>query len=185
MARVTSRRATIYPTTAAMRELPRTAFYPGSFDPLTNGHLHIIRSTALLCDRLVVAIGVHATKQPLLSVQRRAEILRREAGEALHGSGCSLEVTTFTGLTVDAARAAGAAIMVRGLRSGADFDDEIVLAGMNAALAPDIQTVFVPASPATRHITATLVRQIAGMGGDVSAFVPERVRQALLETGVP
>ncbi len=157
----------------------RVALYPGSFDPLTNGHLHIIRSAAGICDQLVVAIGVHPTKQPLLPLAQRTEIVRQEAEAALAGSGCSLEVTSFSGLTVTAARQAGATLMIRGLRSGSDFDDEMILAGMNGALAPDLQTVFLPASPETRHITATLVRQIAAMGGDISPFVPDRVRQAL------
>ena len=158
----------------------RVALYPGSFDPLTNGHLHIIRSAARLCDRLVVAIGVHPTKQPLLPLAQRAEIVRQEAGEALAASGCVLDVTSFSGLTIDAAREAGATLIVRGLRNGSDFDDEMTMAGMNGAMAPDLQTVFLPASLETRPITATLVRQIAAMGGDISSFVPDRVRRALV-----
>ena len=93
--------------------------------------------------------------------------------------GCDLVVRSFSGLTIDAARECEASIMIRGLRSGSDFDTEMQLAGMNDRLAPTIQTLFVPASPETRHITATLVRQVAAMGGDVTPFVPASVAEAL------
>ncbi len=96
------------------------------------------------------------------------------------GMGCALEVVTFDGLTVDAARARGATAILRGLRDGSDLDYEMQMAGMNAAMAPEVQTIFVPAPPAVRHITATLVRQIVGMDGDVAAFVPAPVRAALV-----
>lgn len=159
--------------------LTRTALYTGSFDPLTNGHLEVIRASFSLCDRLVVAIGVHATKTPLLSVEDRVALIETEARPRASAAGCALEVRRFDGLAVEAAREAGAGFMIRGLRSGADFEDEIVMAGMNRAMAPDIQTVFLPASPETRHITGTLVRQIAAMGGDVSPFVPKGVAAML------
>jgi pantetheine-phosphate adenylyltransferase len=124
--------------------------------------------------RLVVGIGIHPGKAPLFDVKDRAEMIR-EVCEPLLATGLALEVTTFTGLVVDAARDSGAAILLRGLRDGTDFDYEMHMAGMNAALAPSIRTVFLPASPSVRPITATLVRQIAAMGGDVSAFVPPGV----------
>ena len=162
-----------------IRDRQTTVIYPGSFDPLTLGHLHIIRAAARLCDTLVIAIGVHATKTPLFDLGERTAFLRDEAGDLTKALGCELVVQSFSGLTVDAARGCGAGIIVRGLRNGSDFDSEMIMAGMNGALAPDIQTVFVPASPGTRHITATLVRQIAAMGGDAAPFVPDRVAAAL------
>lgn len=159
--------------------MPRTALYAGSFDPLTNGHLDVIRAAARLCDTLVVAVGRHATKQPWLDHAVRVGIVLDEAGPIAAAAGCTLRVEGFSGLAVSAARDFGATVMVRGLRGGADLDDEMSMAGMNAAMAPEIQTVLIPAAPGTRPITATLVRQVAAMGGDVSGFVPPGVVQAL------
>lgn len=161
--------------------MTRTAFYTGSFDPVTNGHADVIAGAARLCDRLVLAIGVHPGKTPLLSAERRAELLREVATPLLAATGATLDVVTFDDLAVDAARRAGASIIVRGLRDGSDLDYETQMAGMNAVMAPDIQTVFLPASGTVRHITATLVRQIAAMGGDVAPFVPATVLLALKE----
>jgi pantetheine-phosphate adenylyltransferase len=122
-----------------------TGFYAGSFDPVTNGHLDVVRHAVRLCGRLVIAIGIHP-------------------GNAL---------------AIDAARKAGASILIRGLRDGTDLDYEMQIAGMNETMAPDIQTVFLPASTMVRPITATLVRQIAAMGGDISRFVPPFVAEQL------
>ncbi len=157
----------------------RIGLYAGSFDPLTFGHLHVIQAAARVCDRLVIGIGTHATKTPLLDLAERTALVQAEAVEVAKSTGCKLVVQSFAGLTVDAARECKASIVVRGLRSGSDFDTEMELAGMNGRLAPEIQTLFVPASPETRHITATLVRQIAAMGGDVTPFVPAGVAAAL------
>ncbi|WP_332689840.1 pantetheine-phosphate adenylyltransferase [Bosea sp. (in: a-proteobacteria)] len=159
--------------------MQRTAFYTGSFDPVTNGHADVIAAAAKLCDRLVLAIGVHPGKKPVLSVEQRAALLRAVAEPLAQAAGASVEVVTFDDLAVDAARKAGAGIIIRGLRDGSDLDYEMQMVGMNAAMAPELQTVFLPATPQTRHITATLVRQIAAMGGDISAFVPAPVEQAL------
>jgi len=155
--------------------LPRIALYPGSFDPVTNGHLDVVRQAVILCDRLVVAIGVHSGKKPLFSTDERLAMVRQVFGPVAASAGCGFEATTYDNLSVTAARAIGATIMVRGLRDGTDLDYEMQLAGMNAAMAPEVHTVFVPAAPMVRPITATLVRQVAGMGGDVSAFVPPSV----------
>jgi pantetheine-phosphate adenylyltransferase len=157
--------------------MPHTAFYAGSFDPPTNGHLDVIRRTYAIADELVIAIGTHPGKAPLFSAEERIAML--EAVARPISMGKPLMITTFGDLTVDAARRYGATILIRGLRDGTDLDYEMQLAGMNGQMAPDIQTVFLPASPNVRPITATLVRQIAGMGGDVGSFVPETVRQAL------
>ena len=163
------------------RTVTRTAFYTGSFDPVTNGHADVIAGAARLCDRLVLAIGVHPGKTPLLSAEQRAGLLREIAEPVLAETGASLDVVTFDDLAVEAARRAGATIIVRGLRDGTDLDYEMQMAGMNAVMAPEITTVFLPASGDVRHITATLVRQIAAMGGDVSAFVPPAVLPVLTE----
>lgn len=157
----------------------RSAFYTGSFDPLTHGHLDVIAGGAALCDRMVVAIGVHPGKTPLFPAEERAALIRAACGPVLAERGVALEVTTFAGLAVDAAAAAGATIILRGLRDGTDLDYEMQMAGMNATMRPGVQTVFLPASPGVRHITATLVRQIAAMGGDVSPFAPAPVVAAL------
>jgi pantetheine-phosphate adenylyltransferase len=159
--------------------LPRIALYPGSFDPVTNGHLDVVRQAVILCDRLVVAIGVHSGKKPLFSTDERLDMAQEVFGPVAAQAGCTLECTTYDNLTVTAAQKTGATIMIRGLRDGTDLDYEMQLAGMNAAMAPAVHTVFVPASVAVRPITATLVRQIAGMGGDVSAFVPPSVAARL------
>jgi pantetheine-phosphate adenylyltransferase len=159
--------------------MPRTAFYAGSFDPVTNGHLDVIRQAARLVDRLVLAIGIQHGKAPLFTAEERLAMLDEICGPIAKAVGCQLKTITFADLTVDAARREGAIALIRGLRDGTDFNYEMQLAGMNAAMAPDIQTVFLPASPLVRPIAATIVRQIAAMGGDVSSFVPASVEARL------
>lgn len=159
--------------------MSRTGLYTGSFDPPTNGHLAVIEAAARLCDRLVVGIGSHPTKTPLFSIEERRRLIEAVCGASAAAAGCTLEVAPFEGLAVEAARRHGASLLLRGLRDGTDFDYEMQMAGMNAAMAPDIRTVFIPAPVDTRPITATLVRQIAAMGGDVSRFVPPAVAAAL------
>jgi pantetheine-phosphate adenylyltransferase len=159
--------------------MPRIAIYPGSFDPVTNGHLDVVRHAVTLCDKLIVSIGVHPGKKPLFSTEERLEMVRNVLEPIAKKAGCAFDCNTYDNLTVTAAQKAGATIMIRGLRDGTDLDYEMQLAGMNEAMAPDVHTVFVPASVAVRPLTATLVRQIAGMGGDVSAFVPTAVAKAL------
>ena len=157
----------------------RVGLYPGSFDPVTYGHVDIVRRAARLVDRLAIAIGTHHTKQPLFSVKERVKLAAEVLNPVAKEIGLSLDVTTYGGLTVDAAKEADASIIIRGLRDAGDFDHEMQMAGMNAALAPRIETVFLASSPKTRHIAASLVRQIAAMGGDVSGFVPPVVAAAL------
>jgi pantetheine-phosphate adenylyltransferase len=159
--------------------MPRIALYPGSFDPVTNGHLDVVRRAVGLCDRLIVAIGVHSAKQPLFSTEERLDMVKAVFAPVAATAGCAFDCTTYDNLTVTAAHKAGATIMIRGLRDGTDLDYEMQIAGMNETMAPEVQTVFVPASVGTRPITATLVRQIARMGGDVSAFVPPAVATRL------
>ncbi len=157
----------------------RTALYPGSFDPLTYGHLDVIRRSVRLADRLIVAVGVHHGKAPVFTSDERIAMIAEEAGTLGGSSGSEIQVVTFADLVVEAARRHGAGLLIRGLRDGTDLDYEMQMAGMNGAMAPDLQTVMLPASPEVRHITATLVRQIARMGGDVSAFVPPAVAARL------
>lgn len=159
--------------------MPRTALYAGSFDPVTNGHIDVVRNAVRLADRLVLAIGVHPGKVPLFTAEERLAMLEETCGPLAKAANCELACITFTGLVVNTAVKEGATVLVRGLRDGTDFNYEMQMAGMNETMAPSVQTVFLPASPLVRPITATLVRQIAGMGGDVSAFVPAAVAARL------
>ncbi len=128
---------------------------------------------------LIVAIGVHPGKKPLFSADERLAMVREVFAPIAGKAGCDFDCTTYDDLTVTAAQQRGATIMIRGLRDGTDLDYEMQIAGMNETMAPEVHTVFVPASVAVRPITATLVRQIAAMGGDVSAFVPPSVAASL------
>jgi pantetheine-phosphate adenylyltransferase len=159
--------------------MPRIALYPGSFDPVTNGHLDVVRHAVGLCDKLVVAIGVHPGKKPLFSTDERLEMVKQVFGPLASAAGCEFDCTTYDNLTTTLAQQIGATIMIRGLRDGTDLDYEMQIVGMNETMAPDVQTVFLPASVSVRPITATLVRQIAALGGDVSAFVPDAVAKSL------
>lgn len=153
----------------------RIAFYPGSFDPPTNGHVEVARAAARLADKLVIGVGIHPGKTPLFTADERLDMLREVFEPIAAQAGAALECLTFDNLVVEAARQHGASLLIRGLRDGTDLDYEMQMAGMNGVMRPEVQTVFLPASPIARPITATLVRQIAAMGGDVSAFVPPAV----------
>ena len=158
--------------------MTRTLLYSGSFDPVTNGHVDVLAQALDLADRVVVAIGVHHAKKPMFSFEERVEMI----AETVVGLGVDptrVEVISFSDLAIDAARRVGAVGIVRGLRNGSDLDYEMPMAGMNGAMAPSIRTLFLPASPSVGHITATLVRQIAGMGGDITPFVPAGVAARL------
>ncbi|MET3646804.1 pantetheine-phosphate adenylyltransferase [Phyllobacterium ifriqiyense] len=155
------------------------AIYAGSFDPITNGHMDVLQGSLRLADEVFVAIGIHPGKAPLFSFEERMDLIKQVALDVLGKDGARIKVVAFDGLLIDAARKHNASLMVRGLRDGTDLDYEMQMAGMNGKMAPELQTVFLPADPSVRTITATLVRQIASMGGDVRHFVPALVADAL------
>jgi pantetheine-phosphate adenylyltransferase len=126
-----------------------------------------------------ISSSLHPGKKPLFSTDERLEMVKQVFGPIAKAAGCDFDCTTYDNLTITAAQNIGATIMIRGLRDGTDLDYEMQIAGMNETMAPDVQTVFLPASVNVRPITATLVRQIAAMGGDVSAFVPDAVANSL------
>jgi pantetheine-phosphate adenylyltransferase len=147
------------------------AVYPGSFDPITNGHLDVIRRASGAFERVIVAVLANPRKQPLLAVDQRIEIIRR----ALPGDGSSgdrIEVDSFDGLTVDFCRARGAHFIVRGLRAISDFETEMQLAHNNRKLAPEVDTVFFMTALEHGYVSSSLVKEIASFGGDVSEMIP-------------
>ncbi len=161
--------------------MTHSALYAGSFDPITNGHMEVLRGALAIADKVIVAIGIQASKKPLFTFEERADLIVKAAEEVLDADSRRIEVISFTGLVVETARQQGTPIMIRGLRDGTDLDYEMQMSGMNGEMAPEVMTVFLPASPAVRHITATLVRQIASMNGDITAFVPPVVAKAITQ----
>ncbi|MER8829366.1 pantetheine-phosphate adenylyltransferase [Mesorhizobium sp. M0938] len=157
----------------------RIALYAGSFDPLTNGHLDVLKASLAVADTVYAAIGIHPGKKPLFSFEERVGLIEAATKAEFGNDSVRIKVVAFDGLVIDAARKHGASIMIRGLRDGTDLDYEMQMAGMNETMAPELQTVFLPASPSVRTITATLVRQIASMGGDIRPFVPAAVAGVL------
>ncbi len=154
----------------------RTAVCPGSFDPVTNGHVDVIERASRLFDRLIVAVGRNTAKAPVFTVEERLEHLRCTVG---HLPG--VEVTAFTGLLTDAVRQFGALAVIRGLRAVSDFEWEFQMALMNRELDPGCETVFLMPSARFSFVSSTMIREIARLRGDISAFVPEPVASALLE----
>jgi pantetheine-phosphate adenylyltransferase len=159
--------------------MARTGFYPGSFDPVTYGHLDIIARAARLVDTLVLGVGVHHGKHPLIPAETRIALLERAVRPIVEHTAIKIEVATFDGLAVDAARRHRAGVIIRGLRDATDFDYEVQMGQMNGAMAPDVETIFLAASPATRMIASSLVKQIARMGGDIALFIPREAQEAV------
>ena len=154
------------------------AVYPGSFDPITNGHLDIVERAASVFDTVVVAVLANPKKAPLLSVEERIEVIR-SALAAHDVADERIEVTSFEGLTVEFARARGASAIVRGLRAISDFESEMQLAHNNRVLAPEVDTMFFMTSAANSYVSSSLVKEIAAFGGDVSTMVPTAAGAAL------
>lgn len=146
---------------------------------MTNGHVDVLNQALDLFDRVVVGIGIHPGKTPMFTFEERADLINEVITATNKAASARILVESFDNLVIQAAHAADASVLIRGLRDGTDLDYEMQMAGMNGAMAPDIKTIFFPASPQVRAITATLVRQVAMMGGDVSPFVPEQVLLAL------
>ena len=152
----------------------RTAIYPGSFDPLTNGHVAIIQRGLKVFDRLVVAVANNPEKRPLFSVEERTAMITG----AINGDP-RIEVDSFDALLVDYVRRKGVTTVIRGLRAVSDFEYEFQIANMNRHLHPDLETVFVMTGEDYFFVSARIVREVATFGGDVSAFVPPNVLEAL------
>jgi pantetheine-phosphate adenylyltransferase len=152
--------------------VPRVGVYPGTFDPLTNGHLDVISRAARLLDKLVIGVAVNSGKGPLFSLEERVELVQAEMASIADRNGTLIEVRPFEGLLIDFARDQGACMIVRGLRVVADFDYEFQMAGMNYRMAPGIETVFLMASERHQFIASRLVKEVAALGGDISSFVP-------------
>jgi pantetheine-phosphate adenylyltransferase len=156
----------------AHREI--VALYPGTFDPITNGHVDIMRRAVALFDRLVIAVAENVRKAPLFSVDERRAMIRASVGEDPR-----IEVDAFSGLLVDYARRRQARVVVRGLRAIADFEYEFQFAHMNRHLAPDLETLFLMTSEESFYVSSSLVKEVATMGGDISRIVPPPVAEAL------
>jgi pantetheine-phosphate adenylyltransferase len=150
----------------------KVGLYPGSFDPVHNGHLDIIGRAARLVHRLVVGVAVNAGKGPLFGIEERVELIRAQVAPIAAHTGTAIEVASFDTLLVHFARALGAGVIVRGLRAVTDFDYEIAMAGLNYRLDPEIETVFLMASERHQFISSRFVKEIARLGGDISSFVP-------------
>lgn len=155
-----------------------TGVYPGSFDPVTKGHLHLIRRTSGLMDRLIVGVAESTRKNPLFSLEERLDMLRTDI-ENMHEKGCEIEVRSFNTLLVDFAHEMEASCIFRGLRAVSDFEYEFQMTGMNAKLDPKIETVFLMASDKWQFVSASFVKEICSMGGDISEFVTPPVEQKL------
>jgi pantetheine-phosphate adenylyltransferase len=152
---------------------PRTALYPGTFDPITNGHLDIIARAARLADKLIVGVAMNAGKGPIFEIEERADLVRAEIAPIAQKTGTVIEVRPFETLLIAFAREIGAKMIVRGLRAVSDFDYEFQMAGMNYRLDCNIETVFLMASEHHQFISSRFVKDIAALGGDISSFVPK------------
>ena len=150
----------------------RVGLYPGTFDPVTNGHVDVIARAARLMDKLVVGVSISTGKGPLFTLEERVELVAAEIAAIGSANGMVIEVRPFQGLLIDFARKVGAVMIVRGLRAVSDFEYEFQMAGMNYRMSPDIETVFLMASERHQFIASRLVKEVAALGGDISTFVP-------------
>ena len=159
--------------------MTRIGLYPGTFDPIHNGHLDLIRRALKLVDRLVIGVAISSGKGPMFTLEERVAILKDET--AAISNGAEIVVHPYAGLTLTAAREVGASVILRGLRAVADFEFEFQMTAMNQQLDRNIDTVFLMADPRHQAIASRLVKEIATLGGDVSPFVPDGVKRRLLD----
>jgi pantetheine-phosphate adenylyltransferase len=160
---------------------PRVGIYPGTFDPITNGHADIIRRALKVVDRLVIGVARNDGKGPLFATDERVAIVRDELAHLEDGGGERIEVRAFESLLVNFAQSVGARVIIRGLRAVSDFEYELQMASINARLNPNIETVFLMASDRYQFISSRFVKEIGALGGDVSHFVSPRVAARLLD----
>ena len=159
----------------------RIGLYPGTFDPVTNGHLDVIARAARLLDKLVVGVAINTGKSPMFDLDERVAMVKAEIEAIADKNGMVIEVVPFEGLLIHFARQLGASMIVRGLRAVSDFDYEFQMAGMNYRMAPDIETVFLMASERHQFIASRLVKEVAILGGDITSFVPARTYDAVMK----
>ena len=158
----------------------RTGVYPGTFDPVTNGHMDIISRAARVVDALIVGVAINAGKGPLFSLDERVEMVSEEIKLAENTKNCRVEVRSFEGLLTNFAASCGASLIIRGLRAVTDFEYEFQMTGMNTKLNSEIETVFLMASEGEQFISSRLVKEIGSLGGDIGHFVSPRVRERML-----
>lgn len=159
----------------------RTALYPGTFDPITLGHIDIIRRATVLVDRLVIGVAINRDKGPLFNLEERVAMIEGECAQLAAETATEIVVHPFENLLIDCAKEVGARIIVRGLRAVTDFEYEYQMVGMNRALDSSVETVFLMADLKHQAIASKLVKEIARLDGDVSQFVPAPVNEALME----
>ena len=159
----------------------RIGLYPGTFDPVTNGHLDVIARAARLLDKLVVGVAINTGKGPMFTLDERVAMVKAEIDAIADKNGMEIEVVPFEGLLIHYARHVGASMIVRGLRAVSDFDYEFQMAGMNYRMAPDVETVFLMASETHQFIASRLVKEVAILGGDITSFVPARTCDAVMQ----
>ena len=157
----------------------RVGLYPGTFDPITLGHLDVIRRASALLDKLVIGVAINRDKGPLFSLEERVAMVEAETHNISEKTGLTIEVHPFENLLIDCARDVGASVIIRGLRAVADFEYEYQMVGMNRQLDDTIETVFLMAEAEHQAIASKLVKEIARLGGDVSKFVTPEVNKAL------
>jgi pantetheine-phosphate adenylyltransferase len=157
----------------------RTGIYPGTFDPITFGHMDIVRRALSVVDKLVIGVALDSAKQPLFDVKTRAAMVEKDISNALGVDAERVAVKPFSGLLVNFAREEGATLLIRGLRAVSDFEYEFQMASVNNKIAPEIETVFLTASDATHFISSRFVKQIARLGGDVTKFVSPDVAEMI------
>lgn len=158
----------------------RIGIYPGTFDPITKGHLHIIKRASRLVDHLVVAVANNNKKGPLFGIEERLEMVKTDISN-LPDKGCPITVESFEELLISYAHKKGATCLFRGLRAVSDFEFEFQMTGMNAKMAPDIETVFLMASDKWQFVSSSFIKEIGSLGGDIEEFVTPAVKERLLK----